>query len=146
MFHNYTYEGCIFECRLKKAFKAIGCLPWDYPIPPQLEEEEALSMTQVLTSNISIEHVYAMFPPEVDTALIPTGRLVCVKGTPFDLTKPTRLGEVLFPDPSLCSISIAMIHIRCWTPVLAGNMPASVTLMSSMKMWLRWRGVGCWKR
>ena len=61
------------------------------------------SDTQVLTSDISIEHVFAMFPPEVDTALIPTGRLVCVKGTPFDLTKPTRLGEVLFPDPSLCS-------------------------------------------
>jgi len=32
---------------------------------------------------------------EVDEALIPTGRVVTVEGTPLDLTKPTRLGEVL---------------------------------------------------
>ena len=31
---------------------------------------------------------------EVDEALIPTGRVVTVEGTPLDLTKPTRLGEV----------------------------------------------------
>ena len=31
---------------------------------------------------------------EVDEALIPTGRVVSVEGTPLDLTKPTRLGEV----------------------------------------------------
>ena len=31
---------------------------------------------------------------EVDEALIPTGRGVSVEGTPLDLTKPTRLGEV----------------------------------------------------
>ena len=39
MLRNYTYEGCIFECRLKKAFEAIGCIPWDYPIPPHLEDK-----------------------------------------------------------------------------------------------------------
>lgn len=39
MFKNYTYEGCTFECRLKSAFEAVGCIPWDYPIPPYLEEE-----------------------------------------------------------------------------------------------------------
>ena len=39
MFHNYTYEGCIFECKLKNAFKSIGCIPWDYPIPPSVEEQ-----------------------------------------------------------------------------------------------------------
>ena len=31
---------------------------------------------------------------EVDGALIPTGRVVSAEGTPLDLTKPTRLGEV----------------------------------------------------
>ena len=39
MFHNYTYEGCLFECKLKNAFKSIGCIPWDYPIPPSVEEK-----------------------------------------------------------------------------------------------------------
>ena len=32
---------------------------------------------------------------EVDASLIPTGRVVGVQGTPLDLTKPTRLGEVV---------------------------------------------------
>ena len=39
MFKNYTYEGCIFECRLKNAFEAVGCIPWDYPILPSFEEQ-----------------------------------------------------------------------------------------------------------
>ena len=51
MFQNYTYEGCIFECRLEKAFKAIGCLPWDYPIPPQLEEEEGANQIRICNSS-----------------------------------------------------------------------------------------------
>ena len=38
MLHNYTKEGCLFECRLTNAFREIGCLPWDYPIPPSLEQ------------------------------------------------------------------------------------------------------------
>jgi len=32
---------------------------------------------------------------EVDEALIPTGRVITVEGTPLDLINPTRLGEVL---------------------------------------------------
>ena len=36
---------------------------------------------------------------EVDAALIPTGLVVGVKGTPLDLTTPTRLGEVVI-DPT----------------------------------------------
>ena len=38
MLSNYTYEGCIFECRLNNTYKAIRCMPWDYPIPPDIEE------------------------------------------------------------------------------------------------------------
>ena len=40
MLSNYTYEGCTFECRLKNAFEAIGCIPWGYPIPPYLEANQ----------------------------------------------------------------------------------------------------------
>jgi len=36
---------------------------------------------------------------EVDEALIPTGRVVGVHGTPLDLTKPTQLGKVLDTCP-----------------------------------------------
>jgi len=36
---------------------------------------------------------------EVDTALIPTGRVVGVQGTPLDLTKPTQLVKVLDKCP-----------------------------------------------
>ena len=39
MFNNYTYEGCIFECRLKNAFETVGCIPWDYPIPLTFQEQ-----------------------------------------------------------------------------------------------------------
>ena len=42
MFKNYTYEGCIFECRLRNAFDAVGCIPWDYPIPPSIEEHDQI--------------------------------------------------------------------------------------------------------
>ena len=27
----YTRSGCIFECQLKLAFEACGCIPWNYP-------------------------------------------------------------------------------------------------------------------
>ena len=39
MFKNYTHDGCLFECKLKNSFKATGCIPWDYPIPPSVEDQ-----------------------------------------------------------------------------------------------------------
>ena len=38
MLTRYSYKGCMFECRLKSAIEAVGvgCVPWDYPIPPSL--------------------------------------------------------------------------------------------------------------
>ena len=39
MITRYSYKGCIFECRLKNAIKAVGCVPWDYPIPPSMSKE-----------------------------------------------------------------------------------------------------------
>ena len=29
----------MFECRLKNAIRAIGCVPWDYPMPPSMSSE-----------------------------------------------------------------------------------------------------------
>ena len=39
MFKMYTKEGCLFQCRLERAFNYSGCIPWDYPIPPSLDRE-----------------------------------------------------------------------------------------------------------
>ena len=47
----------------------------------------------------------------MDTALIPTGRVVGVQGTPLDLTKPTRLGEVPIPNLLVVSTQIAPIKV-----------------------------------
>merc|ERR1712117_273470 len=37
MFNYYSEKACLFECRLKKAAKAAECIPWDYPVPQELE-------------------------------------------------------------------------------------------------------------
>ena len=60
---------------------------------------------------------------EVDRALIPTGRVASVQGTPLDLTKSTQLGKVV-PNPIDTNCPP-----RCWTRVLAASMLASVTHM-----------------
>ena len=26
----------MFECRLKSAIRGVGCVPWDYPMPPSM--------------------------------------------------------------------------------------------------------------
>ena len=36
MFSAYSHKGCQFECKLTKAFNTIGCIPWDYPVPPSI--------------------------------------------------------------------------------------------------------------
>jgi hypothetical protein len=33
IFLTYSQKSCRFECALKDAIDAVGCLPWDYPIP-----------------------------------------------------------------------------------------------------------------
>ena len=40
MFKTYSLKGCQFECKLTNTFKSVGCIPWDYPIPPALGDEE----------------------------------------------------------------------------------------------------------
>ena len=30
IFNIYTQEGCIQECKIRQAFEACGCIPWDY--------------------------------------------------------------------------------------------------------------------
>ena len=44
MFKTYSHKGCIFECKLKNTYKSVGCIPWDYPIPPSLGEEKDIAM------------------------------------------------------------------------------------------------------
>ena len=40
MFKAYTKRGCQFECRLRDAAAFANCIPWDYPVPKDLEEFE----------------------------------------------------------------------------------------------------------
>ena len=42
MFKNYSLKGCQFECKLTNTFKSVGCIPWDYPIPPSLGDGESI--------------------------------------------------------------------------------------------------------
>ena len=37
MFKVYTKRGCQFECRLRVAAANASCIPWDYPVPKDLE-------------------------------------------------------------------------------------------------------------
>ena len=36
MFRYRTNAGCTFQCRLEFAIMTAGCLPWNYPMPPNL--------------------------------------------------------------------------------------------------------------
>ncbi len=36
-FLSYTEQGCKYECRLHHAAKKSGCVPWDYPVPKDLQ-------------------------------------------------------------------------------------------------------------
>lgn len=31
VFKEYTQEGCMFECALRRSTTRCGCIPWDYP-------------------------------------------------------------------------------------------------------------------
>ena len=37
MFQQYKEEGCLFECRLRNASSNTNCIPWDYPVPKDLD-------------------------------------------------------------------------------------------------------------
>ena len=37
VFRKYSNEGCLFECRLRNAPSHTGCIPWDYPVPQDME-------------------------------------------------------------------------------------------------------------
>ena len=39
MFNEYSQKGCIFECRLQNTYNHVSCIPWDYPIPPSVNEK-----------------------------------------------------------------------------------------------------------
>ena len=39
MFNEYSQKGCVFECRVQNTYNNIGCIPWDYPIPPSVNEK-----------------------------------------------------------------------------------------------------------
>ena len=37
LFRIYSEEGCLFECRLRNASSHTNCIPWDYPVPQDLD-------------------------------------------------------------------------------------------------------------
>ena len=47
MFKAYSQKGCLFECRLKNTFSYVGCIPWDFPIPPSVEKEVPICTSKV---------------------------------------------------------------------------------------------------
>ena len=40
MFKTYREEGCLFECRLRYAQNLTNCIPWDFPVPEDLDDVE----------------------------------------------------------------------------------------------------------
>ena len=32
IFNVYTQEACLMECKIGKAYKRCGCLPWHFPV------------------------------------------------------------------------------------------------------------------
>ena len=52
MFRAYTKRGCQFECRLRSAAAYANCIPWDYPVPKDLEGMDiCLTMLNATTNN-----------------------------------------------------------------------------------------------
>ena len=37
LFKIYRQKGCQFECRLRYAANFTNCIPWDYPVPEDLD-------------------------------------------------------------------------------------------------------------
>ena len=37
LFKIYRQKGCQFECRLRYAANFTNCIPWDYPVPDDLD-------------------------------------------------------------------------------------------------------------
>ena len=60
MFKNYTYKGCIFECRMKNAYNVVKCIPWDYPIPPSLMKSHEVQLCNS-SRKYSAESTLALF-------------------------------------------------------------------------------------
>ena len=57
MFRAYTKRGCQFECRLRDAAAHAKCIPWDYPMPKDLEGIEiCLTMLNATTNPLGKFH------------------------------------------------------------------------------------------
>ncbi len=55
MFHTNDEKSCLFHCKLKYAYSKAGCIPWDYPQPPDIEGSAEwcnVSSTNVITNPI----------------------------------------------------------------------------------------------
>ena len=61
MFKAYSNKGCMFECKLENTYKSVGCIPWDYPIPPSLGKEEDIPMCTSTFSQTSANSSLARF-------------------------------------------------------------------------------------
>ena len=49
MFKEYTEEGCLFECKLRRAANFSKCIPWDYPTPKGMDKMDICTMGSNLT-------------------------------------------------------------------------------------------------
>ena len=69
MFKTYSHKGCQFECRLKNSFQYVGCIPWDYPVPPSLGDEENIPIcdSNIKEGQKSADSSLAMFNNHMDS-------------------------------------------------------------------------------
>lgn len=44
IFKSYTMRGCQFECRMRHAIKKSNCIPWDYPVPQDVERNGGINL------------------------------------------------------------------------------------------------------
>ena len=54
MFKVYSQKGCLFECRLENTFSSVGCIPWDFPMPPSVEGKEVPICTSTKVNSFDI--------------------------------------------------------------------------------------------
>jgi len=65
MFKKYSEKACIFECRIKNAYKRAGCIPWDYPLPESLKMAERCYSLESNRGKDLIKFHNAMNAPDI---------------------------------------------------------------------------------
>ncbi len=62
---TYSEQACLYDCRLRYASAKAGCVPWDYPVPSDLQavpfcladtpDNQLRGFERAMSSNTSLE-------------------------------------------------------------------------------------------